>query len=314
MIPKEIYENRNFTIKLPNIKRHQFMVEEGISVFTDGSVLDGKKVGCGIHIMIPNEGTYDVSYCMNDYASIFQAELTALKMAAELLLQEERREEIINLYSDSLSSIQALNSLIINSTAVKECLKNLNRLGNNNVVKVSWVKAHEGTIGNEKADTLAKQGAVSEAGEIIEILPPLSKQKKAIREFYYDKWTKEFKRNKQAKQTKLFFPQPNQKRAHELINRSRSELSLLVKTVSGHNFLRKHRFLQNLCFLKKCRLCNFEEESSLHILFFCPAFEVKRISTFNNKELDNIAKVKFDKLQNFIKVTRIGNMISELEN
>ena len=285
-------------------------------MFTDGSVLDGKNVGCGIYISIPNEGTYEVSYRLNDYMSIFQAELTALKMAAELLLQEERIGETINLYSDSLSSIQALNSLIIKSDSVKVCLETINRLGLTNIVKLSWVKAHLGICGNERANTLAKQGAKSEAGSIIELLPPSCIQRAAIREFYYEKWTKEYRLTNKARQTKLFFPLPNQKKSFEVVNRSRQDLSMLVRCCTGHNFLRKHRFVQKRVADSKCHMCEFEEESSLHLIMYCPAFELLRITTFNNEELDitRISKLDLDKLLHFIKVTKIGNMISKPEN
>ena len=33
-----------------------------------------------------------------------------------------------------------------------------------------------------------------------------------------DKWTKEFSKHEHARQTKLFFPKPNNTRSHELIN------------------------------------------------------------------------------------------------
>ena len=49
----------------------------------------------------------------------------------------------------------------------------INQLGLKNKVKLSWVKAHKGNQGNEGADTLAKhakQGALSDAGTIIELL------------------------------------------------------------------------------------------------------------------------------------------------
>ena len=60
-------------------------------------------------------------------------------MAADLLIQEERTENTINFYSDSMPSIEALNSLIIKSATVKSCMNSLNQLGWVNKVTVRWV-------------------------------------------------------------------------------------------------------------------------------------------------------------------------------
>ena len=96
-IPKELYAERNFKV-VPNTRRDQFKEEDGIAVYTDGSVLNGKNVGCGIYIVIPNEGSYKVSHRLNDFSTIFQAEVSALKIAADLLTQEERTDNTINFY------------------------------------------------------------------------------------------------------------------------------------------------------------------------------------------------------------------------
>ena len=237
-------------------------------------------------------------------------------MAADLLIQEERTEETINLYSDSLSSLQALNSLIIKTATVKSCMESINQLGGRNKVNLSWVKAHIGIEGNETADALAKQGAEAEAGKIIEVLPTGNMQKVNIRKYYLEKWTKDFRLTKQARQTKLFFPTPNKKGSLEVLNRSRQDLSMLVMCCTGHNFLRKHRFLQKRTAVSKCRLCEYEEESSLHILVHCPAFELQRITTFSNEELDltTLEKLDLDKLIYFMKATKIGRMLTTPED
>ena len=56
--------------------------------------------------------------------------------------------------------------------------------------------------------------------------------------------------------------------------------------------------------------------ASLHLLAHCPAFELPRLMTFNNQELDLtlIAKIDLDKLIYFIKTTKIGRMITTAEN
>ena len=87
---------------------------------------------------------------------------------------------------------------------------------------------------------------------------------------------------------------------------------MLVMCCTGHNFLRKHRFLQKRIDVSKCRLCDYEEESSLHIISHCPAFELTRIMTFSNQELD-LTVVDLDQLLGFIRTTKIGRMLSTEE-
>ena len=160
-----------------------------------------------------------------------------------------------------MSALQALNGLIIKSATVKDCLVNLNRLGCDNKLTLAWVKAHANVFGNERADILAKEGASGSAGQIIELVPPQSCQKLAIRNYFYESWTREFSNSAIARTTKLFFPTPNSEKALRLIDKTREEISILIMFMSGHSFLRKHRFIQKQIQSNICRLCDAGEES-----------------------------------------------------
>ena len=88
--------------------------------------------------------------------------MQALNFISGILVSMKFRNEPINIFTDSLSSIYALRSPTYKSylplqTAWK--LQNLSR--HNPDLNVRWVKAHVGTPGNEAADSLAKLGATS---------------------------------------------------------------------------------------------------------------------------------------------------------
>ena len=73
-----------------------------------------------------------------------------------------------------------------------------------------WTRAHIGTIGNEKADGLAKEGA--EKSEVdTEVGAPLSYIKGLIEEEIRKRWNAEWKSYEQARQMKQFFPEINKK-------------------------------------------------------------------------------------------------------
>ena len=64
-----------------------------------------------------------------------------------------------------------LNSNWISSTLVKDCTKELNKLSRHNKVTLQWIKAHVGHLGNEKADELAKKGALAKVSGPEPFLP-----------------------------------------------------------------------------------------------------------------------------------------------
>jgi Ribonuclease HI len=65
----------------------------------------------------------------------------------------------ITIFNDSQAALKALQSVTAKSKLVLECLGCLNELATHNAVQLVWVPGHEGILGNERADKLAKKGA-----------------------------------------------------------------------------------------------------------------------------------------------------------
>ena len=92
---------------------------------------------------------------------VYQTELTAIHEACKYLSTYTHTNIII--WSDSLSSIQAISSLSTRSRTARDCYDSLNALGSTNTLEIRWIAAHIGLWGNEKADELAKLGTTSES-------------------------------------------------------------------------------------------------------------------------------------------------------
>ena len=94
-------------------------------------------------------------------STVFQAELMAIKFAmTDMAANINEGDRYIKLSSDSRAAIQALNSHVITSQLVKDTVHAINRLGGMmQRLEISWIKAHIGHPGNEKADELAKSAA-----------------------------------------------------------------------------------------------------------------------------------------------------------
>jgi ribonuclease HI len=97
-------------------------------------------------------------------ASVFTAEIFAIKTALKYISEKPRGEYII--LSDSLSSLMALESRKI-SCKTHPCILQCKQiyydlLDSGHDVVLSWVPAHVGISGNEIADELAKNACLGE--------------------------------------------------------------------------------------------------------------------------------------------------------
>lgn len=116
-------------------------------VFTDASKTSDK-VGIGIYS--PN---FEYKGRINDLSSIYNAELVAIYMAIQLL--RTRNETNIIIFTDSMSSIDALKNLNCKNQLVNQIQDELVDLSAQKCIKLCWVPGHSGIVGNELADSLA---------------------------------------------------------------------------------------------------------------------------------------------------------------
>ena len=125
---------------------------DSIHFYTDGSkVSNGVGMGIYNHDDQKNES-------LNKNSSVFTAELYAIFSCLLMILKRSGRSFAV--FSDSLSSIQAIQDLYSNNPLVSAIHSLLIRLSESGKkVTLCWVPSHIGIQGNELADKLAKEAA-----------------------------------------------------------------------------------------------------------------------------------------------------------
>ena len=205
------------------------------------------------------------------------AELEAIYRATEYLLNEAegRKVKYVKIFSDSMSSLQALDSMKMSSKTVMKTANSLNNLAKiTKRLDLCWIKAHAGFLGNERADELAKQGTTS---IIINKLPhPSQMGRSLLIKKSYEIWAKRWKLEPTCRQTKQFFATPDPLRSKKILSLARSQLSMLIKITTGHNALAYHASLIDPEIDSRCSLCEEAPETFYHFVTECPRLRVTR--------------------------------------
>ena len=136
------------------------VVSTWITAYTDGSRTENGS-GAGYVIYYKNKPVAHASIKLNDEATVFQAEIIALKKAAEYIRMnmEPRYGKILSDSQAALFALLSLKNETSKSMTVLETVEELEHLALRANVRLAWVKAHVGIEGNEYADSAAKLGA-----------------------------------------------------------------------------------------------------------------------------------------------------------
>ena len=134
-----------FQVRYNEIKEYYFSFKP---IYTDGSK-DGNSVAAAAVY-----GTKVKKCRLPNKSSIFSAEVKAIDLALDLVEQSDSTRFII--FSDSLSSLQALHNQKLENPSVCDVLEHISHLVPFKRIVFCWLPSHIGIRGNEKADETAK--------------------------------------------------------------------------------------------------------------------------------------------------------------
>ena len=267
--------NRPYNVNIVSLTNDtkKYIQHSEYTAYTDGSKIDNK-TGAGIIVYKKNEIIYRQSYSLPDKASIFQAELEAIRQTAAFFNRNKVRypAKYIKILVDSQAALKALSHNSVKSETVNRTINELSKLGYDIPrLTLTWIKAHVGYKGNELADTAAKQGAL-EPEMSIKLDIPLSRTEisNKLKDLFNAKWKLRWKTSKDYKHSKKFLENPNQNRAKKILQLPRLKMKRLVEIITGHNNLSYFQFKIDPDVNPLCRFCEEANETFHHFITDCP--------------------------------------------
>ena len=239
-------------------------------------------------------------------STVFQAEIVAISEACKDMLNRNIREHEIDIHIDSQSAIKATGCYETKSKLVLECKELLNQLANHNMVNLKWIPGHEGHLGNEIADRLAKRGSMLEVAGPEPHLPTNSSfLKKKLKDWEIAKHNTEWRNRNDCRQTKLLMPKRNTIWTKEILKTDRKNIRIMTQIITGHANLNRHRYLMGLEPDPICNECMEDEETMEHLLAKCPVYAQDRYELLGGAitSIDQIRTCKIKNITNFVKRT-----------
>ena len=297
--------HKRYTVDL-DFKSGTPTTNDPTSCYTDGSKIANGNTGFGFGIVQNDEIIDQGNGQLSTANSVFQGEVLGISKACDALFELDTLS--CTIFSDSQSAIKALASPTVTSKTVLNCIEKLNFLGNQKVITIKWVKAHNSHKFNDFADEMAKLGTKNTANKV-DIPPPKSWAKEILAKKMLREWTQRWVSLNEARQTKIWFTRPDKALSGIVTQLNRSDLGLFVQMVTGHNRLKYHESLVNQTPSEaSCRFCSEAPESFWHLAGECDALWNQRCSSFETLNLDNPPKWKVRQVQKFLKLSKMAEL------
>lgn len=254
---------------------HSHQHQSDIEIYTDGSKGEFG-VGAGAVCIEVNGERTEYMRKLHDWSSVFSAELLAIQLGLESL--KKYRKKTCTVYSDSLSSLQALQSMKLSSKGIGIIYETLQMLRKVKVdVNFCWIPGHCGIMGNEIADKVAKNATKENMLDNVEVsstdCKALIKQK--MKEVWENRWIN----ITDNKKLRTIQPTTNRK----IRSLSRLDSIKLTRLRIGHTRL-THGFLLTGEDIPECVSCGVPFTVK-HLLMDCENFELDRMEYYDQNDI-----------------------------
>jgi ribonuclease HI len=173
-------------------------------IYTDGSK-SSQGVGAGFCSIMNQRFIKRSKFKLASYCSVFQAELFAILQALKHIKGNHNKTIQICICTDSLTVIKALQQTRSTNQLIQKIMKEVARVyGQGIQLSFCWIQAHNGNVGNETADSLAKAGAISHRSIDYDIIP-MNFIKKAIYQKNLEIWNERYTNTQTGETTKRYF-------------------------------------------------------------------------------------------------------------
>ncbi|XP_067145314.1 uncharacterized protein [Centruroides vittatus] len=253
---------------IPVINTTKYVRTRKKRIYTDGS-RDSHGTGAAMVYYYINKKQYHQRWRLHKNCNNYQAELLAIHRAVKWITTAKSCDTIY-ICSDSQSALAALEDFTSKNTTVQDIWRMLLQNNNNNQIVFSWVKAHSGNVGNERADALAKLACQQDT---MVSYSKVSQQciKYHIKLYYLSSWQLLWQSSPKGRCLHSFLPDVHQRICLSHLGIGHFVLAFLT----GHgNF---GRYLQEYGHLSTdlCSDCG-EPEDPDHVLFDCIRLERDR--------------------------------------
>ena len=212
---------------------------------------------------------------------MYQSEVYAIQKACESLNEKGVTGKKITIFVDNQAAITSIYNYVVRNSIVRDAKMAVNRICEQNEVKIQWIPAHVGHAGNEIADRLAKRGAANRENLPEHFLPV------PIQEVYnkIDRWGKNqhqigWDNVETCRQTKMFCPQTSNKYWKLISSMNRRNSMYITQIFTGHASVQYHLHKMKIEQTALCQFCKEEDETIEHFIAKCPYFASKRRQVF----------------------------------
>ncbi|GBO15246.1 Putative protein in type-1 retrotransposable element R1DM [Araneus ventricosus] len=174
---------------------------EEIEIYTDGSKRDNHTVTAMVvfyhGVMIHHE-----IHRLPDHATFYQAEIMGIRMALEYVDKSVKWHKF-HIYTDSLSSLQALSNPTNSTPSLCDIKDIYDRIVKVKWLRLHWIKAHVGYEGNEAADAFAKEATKLPLADVT-TLQSMGTIKRTLRTTMLTIWQKQWSDGGKGRQTEKY--------------------------------------------------------------------------------------------------------------